>query len=161
MDKQIVYKTRRSIWSGVLLSLAGVLLYFPVITGTWSAAHIGPPLFIAIGTTVLTIGLLRTFYRKPFFVDATDRKKLKLHEVNFDAAEFDKLMRLYKNKEWNTLKDLKRSQVGNLKLRFYLSHNHQLCLSQPVRFVDFEYKPEAEVVQHNTQEASILKELIR
>lgn len=161
MDSQIIYKNRRSIWSGVLITLAGFLLFIPLFTGTWSAAHIGPPLFIALGTTVVTIGLIRTFFRKYHFVDASDNKQLHYHEINFDAAEFDKLMRLYRNGQWGELKNLKRSSVGNLRLRFYLSRNKQLCFSQPVRFVDFEYRPEAEVLRHSADEAILLKELAR
>ena len=71
MDANIVYKTKNSIITGLLLILAGIGCFVPLSIFSWTTDNMIPQLLIVLGATCLTVGILKTFIRKEYFVATT------------------------------------------------------------------------------------------
>ncbi|MDP4270818.1 MAG: hypothetical protein Q8909_11925 [Bacteroidota bacterium] len=159
MDTHIVYKTRSSIWTGVLYLISGVLFFVLMSLGSWSPTSIFPHLLLVLGVIASLTGVLKLFMRKSYFVAASNHQRLNRFEIYFDAAESDKLLRLYDNGKVTDIHLLNPSERGGLKIVVMATKDRSLCFSQVTGYVPFEFIPLTAPVQHTSDEAAYLKDL--
>ncbi len=161
MDPNIVYKTKDSIWTGLLFLIAGALFFGILSIGSWAPSSSVPQLLLVLGITSLIPGVLKLFLRKSHFVSAANHQKLKSFEIHFEATERDKLVRLYENGKVKDVHLLKSAQPGGLKIKVMATKDLSLCFSQVIGYVPFEFRPLTAPVQHTPDEAAYLKSLVK
>jgi len=161
MDKKIVYQTKSSLLSAVLLFVLAIVVFTVNAIFEWQPTSIYPHLFLMLGSISFIIGIIKAFFRKTFFVSAVNHQRLFVHEIYFDVNEQDKLVRLIKLKSLEEIKTLKMTSNSGLKLRFMSTKDGQLCFSQIAAYVPFEYMNVNMPEQHTQSEAHVLLGLIK
>lgn len=159
-DRNIVYKKKNNIWAGVVIMLFGVICFAPTIVYQWSHGSVWPLLLLVCATILFIVGLIKMFLRKEYFVSAESHQKLKKFEIDFHITESERLVRFCTSGELSGIENLKRAEVGGgLKLVIMATPDRQLCFSQVVQFVMFEYVEQTPVLQHSKDDAEILLRL--
>lgn len=156
MDPIIVYKTKNSILSGLLIMLAGIGSFAPLSIFSWAPHNMIPQFLIVLGTTGLIVGLFKTFYRKEYLATIANKQPLKSFEINFDVTETGKLVRLFNTGKITDIHTLKRSVSGGLKLRVVTTQDRELCFSQVIGFELLEHITLTPPIQHCKLEADYL-----
>ena len=159
MDKKIVYQTKNSLLSAVLLFVLAIVVFTVNAIFEWQPTSIYPHLFLMMGSISFIIGIIKAFFRKTFFVSAINHQRLFVHEIYFDVNEQDKLVRLINSKNIADIKTLKGAANSGLKLRFMSTNDSKLCFSQVLSYVPFEYQGVNNVIQHSQAEAQALIDL--
>lgn len=161
MDKKIVYQTKSSLLPAVLLFITAIIIFTINTIFEWQPTSIYPHLFLILGSISFIIGIIKTFFRKTFFVSAVNHQKLFVHEIYFDGNEQDKLVKLMRSRNLTEIKTLRIKSNSGLKLRFMSTKDGQLCFSQIAAYVPFEYMNVNLTEQHTQPEAQILLALIK
>ena len=68
MDKKIVYQTKNSLLSAVLLFVLAIVVFTVNAIFEWQPTSIYPHLFLMMGSISFIIGIIKAFFRKTFFV---------------------------------------------------------------------------------------------
>jgi len=152
----LVFKTRKSIWPGVVHLLLSVVVFYLSVGIEWPPKSIYPPLLIMVGTVFLVVGFWKTVVRKEFFIASDSRKALKSVELYFDLSENAKLLRIYQSGEFGQLAQLRKSDRGALRIRILATEDYSLCLSQVIGFEGLEHTAITQPRIHSKDEAVFL-----
>lgn len=152
----LVFKTRKSIWPGVLHLLLSVVSFYLSVGIEWPPKSIYPPLLIMVGTVFLVVGFWKTVVRKEFFIASDSRKALKQMELFYDLSENAKLVRIYQSGDFEKLSSLKISDRGALKIRLLVTDDRNLCVSQVIGFEGLEHTALTQPRIHSKDEAAFL-----
>lgn len=160
MAPDTVYKTRKSLMNGVIVTGVAIACFASVNVFTWPATSNYPALLLSAGAITLVYGLIKTFYRPFYYVSKASRQKLRTYEVYFETNEKDKLIRLHNSDNTTEINSLKRTHSNGLKIRIVTTRDMKLCFSQVIGYVPFEFVILTAPRQHTIEEAAQLKRLI-
>ena len=135
----LVFKSRKSVWPGVLQLLVAVGLFIVSVVVEWPPKSIYPPLLMMAGTVFLVLGFWKTVVRKELFISTDSRQPLKPMELYYDLSESAKLVRIYQSGDFEKLPTLRTSERGALKIRLLVTADHGLCVSQVIGFEGLEH----------------------
>lgn len=160
LDSSIVYKSKKSPVLSILFIAIGVLSF--VLNSIYQAEPTSfiPPALIVSGAIFVLYGVISLVFRKSYFVSARSGKKLKKHEIYFDASERDKLIKIMQNGHPEALKTLKRSASDGLKLRVLTADDAAFGFSQIVAFVPYEFVNVTEPRQHEQLQVKALLDVL-
>ena len=137
----------------VLSALAGTSL---VPTGMVSM------LVGSVGLVVLIIGITKLLSRKTVFVDKQSQEELKNSDIFFDTTELGNISRLYEQRDFGSIANLKRGNQSGIVLHVCGSENGNLYYTQLMKYVPYQYVPVFDAVKHtDANEVSALATLVR
>lgn len=160
MAPDTVYKTRKGLLASTITIGVAVACFASVNIFEWSSTSNYPALMLSAGAVILVIGLIKYFYRPFYYVSKADRQKLRSYEINFEANEKDKLVRLHNNVKLDEINSLKRTHNNGLKIRIVTTKDMKLCFSQVIGYIPFEFVALTAPQQHTEEEANLLKKLL-
>ena len=161
LDKNIVYKTKNSVLTGILLVVAGIASLISYSVFEWGAKDVASQFLFILGFICLITGILKIFIRKSYYVSAQNQMKIKLSEIYFHTKEHDNLIKLVETGNYSGLKQLKAAIVDGLKLRVMATKDGQICFTQAIAYVGNEYVSITPAQKLTVQEYQILTELMR
>lgn len=159
MDSSIVYKTKKSVWPALILSIVGVILFSMHSVHEWPSNSIVSPLLITTGSVAVLMGVIGIFYRKSYFVCSQSKQKLKAYDITFNLTEQNKLVRILESGKLTDLREVQKSLSEALRLRILSSADGNLCFSQLIAYEHPEFKNITKPKQHTKEEAEILLSL--
>ena len=159
LDKNIVYKTRDSILTGLILVLIGIGSLITYSTFKLGSENISSQFIFVTGMICIIVGILKFFFRKSYYVSAENHGKIKSFEIYFNAIEREKLVRLVESGNLSELKQLDTSVIDGLKLRVMATKDGRICFSQVIAFITYEYVKVTSVHKLSVADYQILEEL--
>jgi hypothetical protein len=159
MDRSIVYKTKKSIGSGLILSLVGVITFSMHSVREWPANSIISPLLIIMGSVMVVLGIINTLYRKSYFVSSQSKQKLKAYDIKFNITEQKEVVRLLESGKLTDLRNVQKSNCEALKLTVISTKDGKLCFSQLIAYEHNEFRYITEPKHHSEVEAENLLSL--
>jgi len=159
LDKNIVYKTRKSILTGLILLLIGVASLFYYSTLVSGSANIITQIIFVTGMICIIVGIFKFFYRKSYYVSSENHTKIKNFEIRFNAVERERLVRLAEGGNLSELKQLSPSVIDGLKLRVMATKDGKICFSQVIAFINYEYVNLTSVQKHSVADYQIIAEI--
>ena len=160
LDKNIVYKTKDSILWSVMLMLTGILSLIIYSATEWESNNVFAQFIFVAGSVCLTVGILRFFFRKSWYILAENRQKIKTLSMYFHVNERDQLVRYLESGSYSEIKELKPSVVDGLKLQVMGTKDGRICYSQVVAFISNEFVYVTTPAKHTAEEYLILNEIV-
>jgi len=161
MDKNIVYKAKKSPLRIFLLFIAGIAFFVVNSVFEWKTNSIFPPLLIVLGSSSVLTGIFQLAFRKGHYVFAENNQRLKSSEICFQVNERDKLVRLIESGNLNGIKELKTSVSDGLKLRLMATRDGKMGLSQVIAYSSNEYLNITTVQSHSFADTCFMMELFQ
>lgn len=159
LDKTIVYKTKKSILTGILLAGAGITSLISYSVFEWGSKDVAPQFLFILGFICLITGILKIFIRKSYYISAESKMKIKVSEIYFHTKEHDNLIKFVETRNYSGLKQLKTAIVDGLKLRVMATKDGQICFIQAIAFVTNEYVSITPPQKLSVEDYQILTEL--
>lgn len=154
-----IYKAKKSIFLSIIFIIAGVALL--IISPKLSETGILSPLSMVAGIVFLAWGVITIFFRKTYYISAHNKQKVSFSEILFDVKERERLIRLVNENNFSELKHLERSVNDALKLRVATTPDGNVCCTQVITYVPFEFVTANDVRSHSVEEARIIREIQR
>ena len=161
LDKNIVYKTKNSVLTGILLILVGIASLIIYSTNKLGSENVLSQVLFVLGMVFFVIGLVKFFVRKSYYVSAENHVKIQSNEIYFNLTEREKLIRILENKNYSELKKLEPSVIDGLKLRVMATKDGQICFVQAIAFISYEYVLVSPVQKLSITDYQIIAELIK
>ena len=161
LDKNIVYKTKNSVLTGILLILVGIASLIIYSTNKLGSENVLSQVLFVLGMVFFVIGLVKFFVRKSYYVSAENHVKIQSNEIYFNLTEREKLIRILENKNYSELKKLESSVIDGLKLRVMATKDGQICFVQAIAFISYEYVLLFPVQKLSIDDYHIIAELIK
>ena len=161
LDKNIVYKTKNSVLTGILLVIMGIALLIFYGSNEFGTENIFSQFLFVMGMIFFVVGLIKFFIRKSYYISAVNHKKIQSFEIYFNLTEREKLVKILESKNYTELKQLTPSVIDGLKLRFMATKDGQFCFGQAIAFISYEYVHLTVPQELLVPEYQILDELIK
>jgi len=161
LDKNIIYKTKNSVLTGILLILMGIASLIIYSTNKFGSENISSQILFVLGMVFFVLGLIKFFVRKSYYVSSDNHKKIRSYEIYFNLTEREKLVRILENKNYSELKQLTPSVIDGLKLRVLATKDGQICFVQAIAFISYEYVLISPVQKLQLTDYQIIVELIQ
>jgi len=161
LDKNIVYKTKNSVFIGILLVLVGIASLIFYATNEFGSENITSQFVFVMGMILFVLGIVKFFNRKSYYVSAESHKKIQSDQLYFNLTEREKLVRFLQSKNYSELSQLAPSITDSLKLRVMATKDGQICFVQAIAFISYEYVFVTPPQKLSAPEYQILEELIK
>jgi hypothetical protein len=161
LDKNIVYKTKNSVFIGILLVLTGIASLIFYATNEFETENISSQLLFVLGMILFVLGLIKFFNRKSYYVSAENHNKIQSFQIYFNLTEREKLVRILQSKNYSELNQLAPSITDSLKIRVMATKDGQICFVQAIAFISYEYVHVTSPQELSVSEYQILEELIK
>ena len=160
LDNNIVYKTKDSVVWSIMLMLSGIFSLIIYSAIEWESNNLFAQFIFVAGLVSLTVGILRFFFRKSWYILAEKHQKIKSYSLYFQVNERDQLIRCLESGSFFEIKQLKPSVVDGLKLQVMGTKDGRICYSQVVAFISNEFVYLTTPAKHTAEEYSILNEIV-
>ncbi len=146
---------------GIAATLIGVVL--SALTAT-SLVPSGTPSLLtgSVGIVILIIGVTKLLSKKTVFVDKQSQEELKNSDIFFDTTELGNISRLYEQRDFGSIANLKRGNQSGIVLHVCGAENGKLYYTQLMKYVPYQYVPVYDTVKHtDANEVNALATLVR
>ncbi|NDV47710.1 hypothetical protein D0T49_11695 [Paludibacter sp. 221] len=161
LGDNVVYKSKPSIVLSIVLIILGIGLIFLSWQISNAPNSIISPLLIVGGIILLAWGVVSVFFRKTQYKATGNKQKISFSELFFDIKERDRLVRLVSEGNVQDLSKLKTSVSDALKLRVAATPDGNICYTQVVTYVPFEFVNATDARRNTPEEAKKIKELVK
>ena len=161
LDKNIIYKTKNSVLTGILLMLVGIASLIIYTMHEFGTENISSQFIFVMGIIFIVLGIVKFFNRKSYYVSAESHKKIQSSQIYFNLIEREKLVRVLQSKNYSELNQLAPSITDSLKLRVMATKDGQICFVQAIAFISYEYVHVTSPQKLSVPEYQILEELIK
>jgi len=161
LDKNIVYKTKNSVLTGIVLILVGIASLIIYSTNEFGSENVASQFIFVLGMIFFVLGIVKFFNRKSYYVAAENHKKILPYELYFNLTEREKLVRILESKNYSELKQLIPSVIDGLKLRVMTTKDGQICFVQAIAFISYEYVHVTPAQKLSVAEYLLLDKLIK
>lgn len=158
MNNKTITQKKDSVLPGIIYLACAVAVFVVNSLTKNSVESFLPYLLIILGIALVTIALIKIFFRKDHFISSEHGKLIK-KEIDLDFTEKDKLVKLLQKGDIEGIKNLKKAATNSLILKLYISKDGKEGFSQVLHFVNFGYETINEVKQHTENEVAILKSI--
>lgn len=160
-ENSSIVKTKSSMALSILLIVLGIISFVISSQTTEMVNSIIPPLFIIMGIIFTAWGVLSLLFRKTLYKSADSKEKIKFDELLFDVKERDRLVRITTNGNMEELKNLKSATGDALKLRVAMAPSGDVCYTQVVTYVPFEFVNATEPYKKSKSDAQVINNLLK
>lgn len=154
-----IKKAKKSIVLSVILIVAGIASIYASQAVTESG--ILSPLCMVAGIIFLGWGIVSIFFRKTYYISTENKQKVSFYDILFDIKERDRLIRLVDEDNIKEVKKLKPAAQDALRLRVGMTPDGNVCFSQVITYIPFEFVNANDVHSHTADDAKTIKEIIK
>ncbi len=146
---------------GIAATLIGVVL--SALTATSLVPSGMPSMLIgSVGIVILIIGITKLLSKKIVFVDKQSQEELKNSDIFFDTTELGNISRLYDQRDFGSIANLKKGNQSGIVLHVCGTENGKLYYTQLMKYVPYQYVPVFDAVKHtDANEVNALATLVR
>lgn len=155
---QAIAKQKGSRLPGIAVIIAGIGLLIINYLFKIQTPGFVEPLLLLSGSGGIVTGVFLFVFSKKAYVCTENNQKLKTYEVYFDGKERDKLVRIMETGRFNELKSVNTCIHDGLKLRVMKTKDSNVCFSQVVTYIPYEYVNVTLPYKHNPTDAAVLAE---
>lgn len=157
-----IERKKRISFIGIFLFILGlVFLYFSCTDAVENDNDMLKMILLSVGGFLSIYGIVKLLLKKYVYFDKQSKSVLKKYDLYFDNAEGDRLLRLYKNHNFEEIGNLKKDSDSGIVLVFYGTEIGNLFYSVLMKYVQYQYEPIIEVSTHTlSSEVSEITKLI-
>lgn len=158
---QDVKKVRKSPVTAIVYLIIGCCFIVLNYKSYFQNVDFVAPTLILFAVIFILLGIMMLLFRKKYYVSVESGEKLKTHELFFDIKERDKLVKIFTSGKIEDLQTLQKSTHDGLKLRIMKTANNDLCISQIITFIPYEYVRVTDPKQNSFEESKLLEDIIK
>jgi uncharacterized membrane protein YidH (DUF202 family) len=106
----------------------------------------------SIAIFLIIFGAIKLLAKETKFLEQTTKAELKKSTIYFDNDEMDKVIQLYKNKNFEELSQLKRVKDSRIVMYSYGTEEGSLYYTQLMKYVPYEFIDVQEMGIHTSKE---------